>query len=120
VSPRLVTLRDRLIDNVLASIPNSSLNGPRHDRLPNNVNISIPGAESDMLVLNMDLEGIACSSGSACTAGAIEPSHVTRAIGLPREHLLSALRISLGRSTTEAHVDAAVDALERIVNRIRY
>jgi len=120
VSPRLITLRDRLINAVLERIPGSSLNGPRRDRLPNNVNISIPGAESDMLVLNMDLEGIACSSGSACTAGAIEPSHVTRALGLSHAQLLSALRLSLGRSTTEAEVDTAVDALERIVKRIRY
>lgn len=118
--PRITALRDRLIEAVLARIPNSSLNGPRRDRLPNNVNVSIPGAESDMLVLNLDLEGIACSSGSACTAGAIEPSHVIKALGLPQEKLLCALRLSLGRSTTEAEVDAAVDALERIASRIRY
>jgi cysteine desulfurase len=118
-TPRITALRDRLIDSLLNRIPNSSLNGPRRDRLPNNVNVSIPGAESDMLVLNLDLEGIACSSGSACTAGAIEPSHVIKALGLPREKLLCALRLSLGRSTTEAEIDTTVDALERILKRIR-
>lgn len=120
VIPRVTMLRDRLIDRILERIPDSTLNGPRRDRLPNNVNVSIPGAESDMLVLNMDLEGVACSSGSACTAGAIEPSHVTRALGISHARLLSALRLSLGRGSTEADVDTAGDALERIVKRIRY
>jgi cysteine desulfurase len=118
-SARITALRDRLIDRVLESIPGAVLNGPRRDRLPNNANLSFPGAESDLLVLNMDLEGIACSSGSACTAGAVEPSHVLKALGLPHERLISAVRLSLGRGTTEAEVDTAVDALDRIVSRIR-
>jgi len=119
--PRITALRDRLVRSVLERIPSSFLNGVElgPDRLPNNANLSFPGAESDMLVLNMDLEGIACSSGSACTAGAIEPSHVVQALGLPHERLISALRLSLGRATTEADVDIAVDALERIVTRLR-
>jgi cysteine desulfurase len=117
--PRITALRERLIESVLARIPNAYLNGARHDRLPNNVNFSFPGAESDLLVLNLDLEGIACSSGSACTAGAIEPSHVVQALGLPHERLISAVRLSLGRSTTKADVDTAVDTLERVVTRIR-
>ncbi|MBM3460329.1 MAG: cysteine desulfurase, partial [Armatimonadetes bacterium] len=70
---RITTLRDRLIDTVLDRIPNAFLNGPRRERLPNNAHFSFPGVDSDLLVLTMDLEGIACSSGSACTAGAIEP-----------------------------------------------
>lgn len=118
-APRIAALRDRLIDRVLERIPDSCLNGPRFDRLPNNANFSFPGTESDLLVLNMDLEGFACSSGSACTAGAIEPSHVIRALGHPYERQISALRLTLGRSTTEAEVDAAVEALERIVRRLR-
>jgi cysteine desulfurase len=72
-----------------------------------------------MLVLNMDLEGIACSSGSACTAGAIEPSHVLKALGLPHERAAGALRLSLGYRTTEAEIDTAADALERIAARLR-
>ena len=118
-SARITALRERLIESVLARIPDAYLNGARAERLPNNASFSFPGAESDLLVLNMDLEGIACSSGSACTAGALEPSHVIKALGLPYERRVSALRLSLGRTTTEADVDAAADALERIVARLR-
>lgn len=118
-SERVTRLRDRLIDRVLGSIPDAHLNGPRHHRLPNNAHFSFPGAESDLLVLSMDLDGIACSSGSACTAGAIEPSHVVKALGVPYERQISALRLSLGRSTTEADVDRAAETLERIVARLR-
>lgn len=117
--PRITALRDRLIEQVLQRIPEACLNGPRHDRLPNNTNFSFPGAESDLLVLNLDLEGIACSSGSACTAGAIEPSHVLRALGLSHARLMSAVRLSLGRGTTEEEIDQAVDTLERVVRRLR-
>lgn len=116
---RIAALRDRLIEQVLERIPEASLNGPRHDRLPNNANFSLPGAESDLLVLNLDLEGIAASSGSACTAGAIEPSHVLRALGLSHARLMSAVRLSLGRGTTEEEIDTAVDTLERVVKRLR-
>jgi cysteine desulfurase len=116
---RLTALRNRLIDGVLERVPGATLNGPRHDRLPNNASFSFPGTESDLLVLNMDLEGFACSSGSACTAGAIEPSHVVKALGLSQEQAVSTLRLSLGRSTTLEEVDAAIAALERIVTRLR-
>lgn len=116
---RVAAQRDRLIDRVLERIPGACLNGPRRDRLPNNAHFSFPGAESDLLVLNMDLEGIACSSGSACTAGAVEPSHVVQALGLPHERSVSALRLSLGRGTTEADVDRAAAALEQVVDRLR-
>jgi len=118
-SSRIVALRDRLIDRVLSTIPDARLNGPRRDRLPNNAHFSFPGAESDLLVLNMDLDGVACSSGSACTAGAIEPSHVIKALGLPHECLMSALRLSLGRGTTEAEVDTALETLQALVGRLR-
>jgi cysteine desulfurase len=118
-SARVACLRNRLIDRVLERIPDAHLNGPRVVRLPNNASFSFPGTESDMLVLNMDLEGIACSSGSACTAGAVEPSHVVQALGLPHERSVSVLRLSLGRGTTEAEVDAAANALERTVTRLR-
>lgn len=117
--PRVERLRDRLIDTILERVPNSFLNGPRRERLPNNAHFSFPGVESDLLVLNMDLEGIACSSGSACMAGAIEPSHVVQALGVSAERAASAVRISLGHGTTEAEVDAAAMALERVVRRLR-
>jgi cysteine desulfurase len=116
---RIAALRDCLIESIQERIPEAFLNGARRERLPNNVNFSFPGAESDMLVLNMDLEGIACSSGSACMAGAVEPSHVIKALGLPHDRQISALRLSLGRNTTGEEVTAAVDALERIVARLR-
>ncbi len=118
-STRITALRDRLIDQVLARIPEASLNGPRHERLPNNAHFSLPGAESDLLLLNLDLEGIGASSGSACMAGAIEPSHVLKALGLPHARLMSAIRLSLGRGTTEAEIDTVVDTLERVVARLR-
>lgn len=119
---RITALRDRLIASVLDQVPEAYLNGPdpaSGTRLPNNANFSFPGTDSDLLVLNMDLEGIACSSGSACTAGAVEPSHVIKALGFAYERATSALRLSLGRQTTEAEIDAAVEALVRTLNRIR-
>ncbi len=119
VTPRVIRLRDRLIDQVLERVPGARLNGPRHERLPNNAHFSIPGVESDLLVLSLDLEGVACSSGSACMAGAVEPSHVVRALGLSYDLEISAVRFSLGRGTTEAEVDATVEILERVVRRIR-
>ncbi|MFN3651374.1 MAG: cysteine desulfurase family protein [Armatimonadota bacterium] len=118
-SARITALRQRLVRRVLAEVPDASLNGHPTERLPNNAHFSIPGVESDLLVLNMDLEKIACSSGSACTAGAIEPSHVVKALGVPYERQVSALRLSLGRGTTEAEVDAAAGALVRIAARVR-
>jgi cysteine desulfurase len=118
---RVAKLRDRLIGAVLERLPGARLNGPRSRRLPNNAHFSFAdtGAESDLLVLNMDLEGVACSSGSACTAGAIEPSHVLRALGVPHHLATCAVRLTLGRNTTAAEVEAAVAALERVLNRLR-
>lgn len=123
-SPRIAGLRDRLVEMVLDSIPGALLNGPGATRngtrrLPNNAHFSFPGAESDLLVLNMDLEGVACSSGSACTAGAVEPSHVVQALGFGHARASSALRLSLGRATTPSEVEEAVGALQRTVERIR-
>jgi cysteine desulfurase len=119
VAPRIRALRDRLIDAVLAQVPGACLNGPRSERLPNNAHFSFPGVESDFLVLNMDLDGIACSSGSAGTAGAIEPSHVVKALGVPHPRAVSALRLSLGRATTADEVDQAAATVARVVGRLR-
>ncbi len=116
---RLAALRDRLIASVLAEVPGAVLNGHATRRLPNNANFSFPGIEADMLLLNLDLEGVAASSGSACTAGAVEPSHVLAALGLPHERTISALRLSLGRGSTEADVDAAVRVVQSVVRRLR-
>ena len=123
---RIAGLRNRLLERLRASIDDVHLNGPeagRPDaepvRLPNNLNVSIPGAESDMLLLNLDLEGVAASSGSACTAGAIEPSHVLKAIGIPHERQVSAVRLTLGRGTTVEEVDRAVEIIGRVARRVR-
>lgn len=116
---RIEALRDRMIALIQQSIPDAYLNGHPSERLPNNINFSFPGAESDLLVMNMDLEGIACSSGSACTAGALEPSHVIAALGVPHARAVSALRLSLGRSTSADEVETAAAVLQRVVARLR-
>lgn len=116
---RQARLRDRLIEGVLIEIPGSILNGPRTQRLPNNANFSFPGLEADMLLLNLDLEGIAASSGSACSAGSIEPSHVIAALGAPHDRVISAIRFSLGRGTTEEEIDTTIKTLAAIVRRLR-
>jgi len=119
-APRQAALRDRLVARIEATIPGAVLNGPRGDRrLPNNVNFSWPGLESEMLLLALDLEGVCASSGSACTAGAVEPSHVVMAISGDHARAISPVRLTLGRETTEAEVDAAAEILRRVVARLR-
>lgn len=112
-------LRDRMIQTLMAAIPDLHLNGPRDGRLPNNVHVSTPGLDGAALLLGLDRAGVAASSGSACSSGAIEPSHVLQAIGLPRSLAASGVRFSLGRQTTEAEADAAAEAFIAIVARLR-
>jgi len=118
-SPRQASLRDRLIAGVLASVPEAVLTGHRAGRLPNNASFCIPGTEGEALIVALDLEGFAVSSGSACTSGETEPSHVLLALGLDRELAKGSLRVTVGRSTTAEQVDAFVDALARVVARLR-
>ncbi len=118
-APRIAALRDRLIVGLRAALPETRLNGPEKDRLPNNAHFAFPGVESDILVLSLDLDGVCCSSGSACQAGAVEPSHVVRALGLPPELAACAVRFSLGRCTTEPEVDEAIEIIAATVRRIR-
>ncbi len=108
---RLAALRDRLEGRLLA-IPGALRNGGER-RLPNTANVSFEGTESEALLIALDLEGIAVSTGAACAAGGVEPSHVLRAMGLPPERVQSSLRLSLGRATTEADVDHAADVITR-------
>ncbi len=115
---RIQQLRDRLIEGLLR-IEGACLNGHPTDRLPNNVNVSFAGTDSETLLLNLDLAGIAASSGSACTAGSLEPSHVLRAIGLAEELARGTVRFTLGRWTTEEEVEEAVRATEEAVALIR-
>ena len=118
-SPRQAALRHRLIAAVLARVPSAVLNGHPTERLPNNASFCIAGTDGESLIVALDLEGFAVSSGSACTSGETEPSQVLLALGIDRELAKGSLRVTVGRSTTEAHVDSFVDALVRVVSRLR-
>ena len=116
---RVSALRDKLIDGILAKIPDVQLNGHRTQRLPGNVNVSIRYVEGEALLMRLDMAGIAASSGSACTSGSLDPSHVLLAIGLPHEIAHGSLRLSLGRDTTEEEVDYVLEKLPEIVKTLR-
>ncbi len=115
----LLALRERLLDGILERIPGSHLNGDRNERLPNNVNVSFAGVEGETILLNLDMHGIAASSGSACTTGSTEPSHVLTAIGLSPSLANGSVRLTLGKDNTPAHVDRAIDVLAETVTRLR-
>jgi len=115
----LTALRDHMISRILTEIPATRLNGHAEKRLPGNVNVSIRYIEGEALLLSMDIKGVAASSGSACTSGSLDPSHVLLAIGLPHEIAHGSLRLSLSEDNTMEEVDYAVDALKEIVTRLR-
>jgi cysteine desulfurase len=115
----LRNLSDELYSKITASIPGVYLNGHPGQRVPGIVNLSFDGAESESLLLSLDLKGIAVSNGSACTSGSIEPSHVLKALGLPKNLANSAIRFSLGRGNTVEEIDITVEALKEIVERLR-
>ncbi|MCD7854338.1 MAG: cysteine desulfurase NifS [Clostridiales bacterium] len=116
---RQTKLRDKLIDGILSTIPYSRLNGSRDKRLPGNVNISFEFIEGESILLLLDMNGICGSSGSACTSGSLDPSHVLLAIGLPHEKAHGSLRLSLGRFNTEEEVDYVLEKLPPIIERLR-
>ena len=116
---RLIAMRDRLIQGILKEIPYTRLNGHPLHRLPNNVNVSILYVEGEALLLRLDLAGIAGSSGSACTSGSLDPSHVLLAIGLPHEVAHGSLRLSLSDTNTEEEVDEVLRVLPGIVETLR-
>jgi len=118
-SPRQAMLRDRVIAGVRARVADAVLNGHPTERLPNNASFCIPGTDGESLIVALDLEGFAVSSGSACTSGETEPSQVLLALGLDRELAKGSLRVTVGRATTEAQVDRFIDALARVVSRLR-
>ena len=118
-SARLIALRDRLIAGVRARIPDATLTGHPTDRLPNNASFCFSGTQGEALVVSLDLAGVSASSGSACTSGNTDPSHVLLALGLERDLAQGSLRLTLGRATTDADVDALLDALPPIVARLR-
>ena len=116
---RITAMRDRLIAGILEKIPDARLNGHPEKRLPGNVNVSIRFIEGEALLLSLDMAGIAGSSGSACTSGSLDPSHVLLAIGLPHEIAHGSLRLTLGRDNTEKDVDYVLEQLPKIVERLR-
>jgi len=116
---RLKRLRDRLIHGLLESIPSSFLNGHPTQRLPNNANVRFSYIEGESLILSLDMLGVACSSGSACTSKTLEPSHVLLAIGLKHEEAHGSLLFTLGKQNTEEDVDYVVNVLPDIVKRLR-
>ncbi|MDO4187497.1 MAG: cysteine desulfurase NifS [Lachnospiraceae bacterium] len=112
-------LRDYLIDRILEEIPYTKLNGHREDRLPNNTNFSFRFIEGESLLIMLDQKGVCGSSGSACTSGSLDPSHVLLAIGLPHEIAHGSLRLTLSDENTKEEIDKTVDELKGIVERLR-
>jgi cysteine desulfurase len=116
---RISTLRDRLEEGILERVPQSRVNGSRTARTPNTTNVLIPFVEGEALVIALDLRGVACSTGAACSSGAIEPSHVLTAIGLAPEEARASLRFSLGRHTIADDVDLALSVIPGVVEHLR-
>ena len=114
-----VELRDYMIERVLAEIPYTKLNGHRTKRLPNNTNFSFRFIEGESLLIMLDMKGICGSSGSACTSGSLDPSHVLLAIGLPHEIAHGSLRLTLSEETTKEEIDFVIEELKNIVERLR-
>lgn len=115
----LTSLRDKLIKGIQEKIPYVRINGHPTQRLPHNVNMCFEFIEGESLLLNLDMKGICASSGSACTSGSLEPSHVLLAIGLPHEIAHGSLRLTLGKDNTQEDVDYILEVLPQIVNKLR-
>jgi len=116
---RVSALRDKLQQGLLHRVPQSRVNGGAAPRTPNTTNIVFPGVEGEALLIALDLKGLACSTGAACSSGAVEPSHVLTAIGLPPEEARASLRFSLGRHTTAADIDFALNVVPAAVAQLR-
>jgi cysteine desulfurase len=116
---RLAALRDRLENGILAAVPNTDVNGARDRRVPNTSNISFDRIEAESLLIALDLEGIAVSTGSACSSGTLEPSHVLRAMNLPTHRAQNSIRFSLGAGNTEEQIDHVISVLPAIVKKLR-
>lgn len=116
---RMTELRDKLIAGIMDRVPKAQLNGHPTERLPGNVNLSFDGVEGEALLLRLDLAGVAGSSGSACTSGALDPSHVLMALGLSEAAAHGSLRLTLGSDTTPEEIDAVLDILPPLVENLR-
>lgn len=118
-SARMTRMRDRLIEGIESTIPEVKLNGHRTKRLPNNVNFSIKYIEGESILLMLDMAGIAASSGSACTSGSLDPSHVLLALGLTHEVAHGSVRMTLGDDTTDEDIDYVIETLPKVAHRLR-
>jgi cysteine desulfurase len=116
---RIRGLRDRLERGLLDRVPHSWVNGARAPRVPNTANLTFPFIEGESMVIALDLKGLACSTGAACSSGALEPSHVLMALGLAPEDARATLRLSLGHQTTEDEIDFALEAIPPVIERLR-
>jgi cysteine desulfurase len=116
---RISALRDRLEEGVLRAVPGTTVNGARSPRVPNTTNISFDRIEAESLLIALDLEGVAVSTGSACSSGTLEPSHVLKAMGFPPHRTQNSIRFSLGAVNTQADVDRVVGILPGIVDKLR-
>jgi cysteine desulfurase len=116
---RLAVLRDRLERGILAAVPNTEVNGAKDSRVPNTSNISFDRVEAESLLIALDLEGIAVSTGSACSSGTLEPSHVLRAMNLPGPRAQNSIRFSLGAGNTEEEIDRVIAVLPGVVKKLR-
>ena len=112
-------LRDYFISRIESEIPYAKLNGDRVKRLPNNINFSFEFIEGESMLILLDQKGICASSGSACTSGSLDPSHVLLAIGLPHEKAHGSLRLTISEKNTKEEVDFTVDELKKIIERLR-
>ncbi len=119
LAPKLAALRADLERRLVEIVPDACINGWQGERAPHVSNVSIPGTDSEAMLMHLDLAGIACSAGSACSTGAIEPSHVLTAMGVPRELGVAALRFSFGKDSTTEDVEAVAQALPNIVEKVR-
>ena len=117
--PRLSALRDRLEAGILSTVAGTDRNGAASPRVPNTTNISIDRIEAESILIGLDLAGVAVSSGSACSSGTLEPSHVLKAMGLPHARTLGSIRFSFGTSNTEADVDRVLEVLPPLVEKLR-
>jgi cysteine desulfurase len=115
---RMAALRDKF-ESALLSLPGVHINGDPHHRVANTCNLSFDAAGGEALVIALDLQGISCSTGAACSSGAVAPSHVLTAIGLSPERARSSLRFSLGRPTTPEEIDRAIEIIPAVVERLR-
>lgn len=118
-APRVAALRDQLEAAILRDVPGTTVNGVRDSRVPNTTNISFDGIEAESLLIALDLEGIAISTGSACSSGTLEPSHVLQAMGLPTARTRNSLRFSLGPATTDSDIQTVTAKIPALVEKLR-